>query len=99
MQWDMQTSSKYFKYAGVYDSIWNSLQFFPCFTYLTENLPIMLFLQGKMSTPEKSGAAQRFCVVDRDSCPGLYDNFHMVAIIYFIEPHVTGTLCFFIKHL
>ena len=34
---DLQTLSKYYKGAGVHDSIWNSLKRFHCFTYSTEN--------------------------------------------------------------
>ena len=55
---------KILKYAGLHDSIWNSLKQFHCFTYSTETFTDLMFtsiLQLKISVPEKSGAPHRFC--------------------------------------
>ena len=72
-------TSKYYKYTGAYNSIWNSLELFHLFYLFDWKFVDQMnfsFLQGKMCASEKSGARQRFCIPKRARCqsdadPGL----------------------------
>ena len=55
--------SKYYKYAGVHDSIWNWL--FYLFRRKLVDLMVFSFLQGKMCASEKSAASRKFYAPER----------------------------------